>query len=69
MRSSRRFFIVDEAEGDLPQDEGGQNLKRSRVGGRLQTSTAPPWLRQGSASVVVGSPLSMLGTKLKRKLH
>ncbi|XP_027059587.1 uncharacterized protein LOC113686190 [Pocillopora damicornis] len=63
------FFIVDEVEGDLPQDEGGQNLKRSRVRRRLQTSTAPPWLRQGLASVVVGSPLGILGTKLKRKLH
>ena len=63
------FFIVDEVEGDLSQDEGGQNLKRSRVRRRLQTSTAPPWLRQGLASVVVGSPLSILGTKLKRKLH
>ena len=63
------FFFVDEVDGDLPQDEGGENLKRSRVRGRLQTSTAPPWLRQGLASVVIGSPLSMLGTKLKKKLH
>ena len=58
------FFIVDEVEGDLPEDEGGENLKRSRVRGRLKTSTAPPWLQQGLASVVIGSPLSMLGSKL-----
>ena len=63
------FFIVEEAEGDLPLDEGGENLKRSRVRGRLKTSTAPLWLRQGLASVVIGSPLSMLGSKLKKKLH
>ena len=63
------FFFVDEVDGDLPQDEGGENLKRSRVRGRLQTSTAPPWLRQGLASMVIGSPLNMLGTKLKKKLH
>ncbi|CAH3120313.1 unnamed protein product [Pocillopora meandrina] len=63
------FFFVDEVDGDLPQDEGGENLKRSRVRGRLPTSTAPPWLRQGLASVVIGSPLSMLGAKLKKKLH
>ena len=63
------FFIVDEAEGDLPQDEGGENLKRSRVRGRLQTSTIPPWLRQGLASVAIGSPLSMLGIKIKKKIY
>ena len=63
------FFFVDEAVGDLPQDEGEENLKRSKVRGRLKTITAPPWLRQGLAPVVVGSPLSMLRTKLKKKLH
>ena len=63
------FFFVDEAEGDLPQDEGEENLKRSKARGRLKTITAPPWLRQGLAPVVVGSPLSMLRTKLKKKLH
>ena len=63
------FFIVDEVEGDLPQDEGGENLKRSRERGRLQTSTAPLWLRQGLASVVIGSPLSMLGKKIKETFN
>ena len=52
--------FLDESEGDISQDE--EVTRRSKP----QKSTAPTWLRQGLASVVVSSPrvFSKLGPKL-----
>ena len=56
------FF--DESEADVSQDE-----KVTQSNSR--ESTAPTWLRQGLASVVVSSPrvFSKLGAKLKKMTH
>ena len=63
-------FVLDKEAGtDLPQQEDEENVKPTKLRGKLQKGAAPVWLRQGLASVVVGSPLSMLGSKLKKKLH
>lgn len=63
-------FVLDKEAGtDLPQQEDQENVKPTKLRGKLQKGAAPVWLRQGLASVVVGSPLSMLGSKLKKKLH
>lgn len=65
MREVAEDFVI----ADIPQEEIGKNLKPIKVQERLPTSGAPPWLRQGLASVVVGSSLQMLGTKLKKALY
>lgn len=65
MREVAEDFVI----ADIPQEEDGKNLKPPQEQGRLPTSGAPRWLRQGLASVVVGSPFKILGTKLKKKLH
>ena len=56
--------FLDETEADVSQDE---DVTQSNS----QKSTAPTWLRQGLASVVVSSPLafSKLGAKLKEMTH
>ena len=54
----------DESEADVSQDEEVTQSKSQKI-------TAPTWLRQGLASVVVSSPRvsSKLGAKLKRKIQ
>ena len=53
----------DESEADVSQDEEVTKSKSQEI-------TAPTWLRQGLASVVVSSPgvFGELGAKIKRKL-
>ena len=52
--------FLDETDADVSQDEDVTQTRHRK-------STAPTWLREGLASVVVGSPLSFstLGAKLK----
>ena len=52
--------FLDETDADVSQDEDVTQTRQRK-------STAPTWLREGLASVVVGSPLSFstLGAKLK----
>ena len=54
----------DETEADVSKDEDVTQT-------RYQKRTTPTWLREGLASVVVGSPLSFskLGAKLKAITH
>lgn len=65
MREVAEDFVIT----DIPQEDDEKSLRPPQVQGRLPTSGAPLWLRQGLASVVVGSPFKMFGTKLKKKFH
>lgn len=56
--------FLDETEADVSQDEDVTQTRHRK-------STAPTWLREGLASVVVSSPLSLskLSAKLKEMTH
>ena len=57
--------FLDDSQANVSEDEEVTSSKSRK------TAAAPIWLRQGLASVVVGSPrvFGMLGSKLKRMAH
>ena len=59
----------DDVEQEVPKHEEITPTKSRSKWQRKFTETTPVWLRQGLASVVVGSPLGSFGAKIKKKLH
>ena len=72
IRQAEEEVFFDDAETPKHDEVTTTKMKyKSRAKSRRNTAdTAPVWLRQGLASVVVGSPLrGSFGSKLKKKLH
>lgn len=65
------LFSEDDEEEDPKDEDIAPSKSFSPAKSRKQCKeTAPVWLRQGLASVVVGSPLGSFGlAKMKKKLH
>ena len=69
IRELEEAVFFDYIELETPKQEVVTPTKPRRKSRRNFSETTPVWLRQGLASVVIGSPLGSFGAKLKKKLH